>query len=132
MLAAIFVCAVIATILIEPRVEHSAVIAEATSIQNALLATGKVQRAGVMIQETWLNGETAHGIQLTLKCNEIPTDKEHLASEFANVALASDPQAAKKNFIRVTFAQDFNVGLAKFNKSWTDAKSPDEWKQLGR
>ncbi|MCU1283663.1 MAG: hypothetical protein JWO13_13 [Acidobacteriales bacterium] len=127
--AGVFLLLVIAGFIAQARIQKSEALAEALLIQKVLLSTGKIQSANVMMQENWHNGETAHGIELILKCKGATEDNQRLASEFAKIALQADPQAKKKDFIRVTLSQQFNVGLAQFRKTWTNVKSPTLWQE---
>jgi hypothetical protein len=109
------------------RIRQAGPFPELLAIQQAVLDSGKVQSAGVSIQQNWKNGETSTGLIVSVAWRGDTTNIEKNATAIAAIVLQADPHASDRDFITVKFQGGYSIGFATFSMNRQVSHSPAAW-----
>jgi uncharacterized RDD family membrane protein YckC len=112
------------------KVEEMEPFPDLLALQNAIMQSGAVRSAGVMIKNAWTNGRTNTSIVVTVTPSNALTDDATQPKEIAAIALNADPKTSEMDSLDIVILHTLNFGLVHFSYNLPFRHSPDEWRKL--
>jgi len=110
-----------------PTLSNTDLFTELTTIQQAVLDSGKVQSASVSVQRNWGDGKTRTGLVIEVVWKDEPSVTEKEATEIVDVVLRADAQAGERDFVTVRFLSESMVGFFRLSNNRQVSHNPATW-----
>jgi uncharacterized RDD family membrane protein YckC len=96
---------------------HSGTVPELTSIEQALLDSGRVRVANVTLEQKTVPPRIMTTIHVTVVPKNMPENYETAGAEIAEIVIKADSQAVHRDSITIDFVEDLSFGFAKLWKN---------------
>jgi uncharacterized RDD family membrane protein YckC len=103
---------------------------ELLTLRKALQDSGQFWDVSIAVQNNYRDNTTY--LRVAVSCKDKPANYEEAGARIVSMVERSDPEAGQNDFITVDFKEGFQVGLARFSKSYHVTHTPQQWKMLSQ